>query len=96
MSEPIDPKIQDLIDSSERLIAEAQRHTLDGLCKEMDIDPERLRAFLAQHDSPESQDQAAQAIADDQLEVQREIDAEATRRGLLRPAPRVRVRGLRV
>jgi DNA-binding transcriptional MerR regulator len=96
MSEQIDSSIQDLIDTSERLIEEAQQNSFDRLCRDMGIDAERFKAFLAQYDTPETREQAEQAIAEDRLEVEREIEAEMDRRGLRRPAPKARMRGLRI
>ncbi len=81
----IDPDIQKLIAENEKLIDQVQAFLFDNVCNAQGVDPARVRAAVAKLSDAKTQAQAAQEIAQDRAEVEQQIDAEATRRGLRRP-----------
>jgi hypothetical protein len=83
----IDPDLQKLIDESERLMAEAEGLTLDAVCRSQGADPHRVREVVQHLMVTEAQDKAQEELAQDRQDIQREVEAEAARRGLKKPAP---------
>ena len=83
---PIDPDIQAIIDANERLMAQVEQFSFEKVCRDQGVDPQGILQAVAALSNPQVQAQVQSEIAQDRQDMQIEIEAEAERRGLKRPA----------
>ena len=95
-----DPAIQQLIAENNRLIElgrQAEQMGFEATCQRHGVDPAQLRQGINAQMTDALSEQIREALDQDRIDVQHEVDAEIDRRGLRKRAPQgVKRRGLRI
>lgn len=74
--------IEKLIREVDAAIAQVQAGSFESWCVAQGLDPEKVKATLADSSSPEAEKRAREMFADDMAEINREVEARSAELGI--------------